>query len=528
MHKKKDNILDFDASTPEEAIAAMVDRADQLKIQSDALGSLLFESHPLYLGRGSNEVIRIQGYILASLEKHGLHLKTLPIALEALESSMSAYLVAAAAKAIRGLRRKSPQLVPYLLAGIDNIYYRDDTVTFNHYAPKWPLEHPTTALREIMLTIQWLGNNARKAIPRLEFLSVNSEINKDNRQLILETIEQIQKDKSQLESCCDLLLETPIKVARSSHRKMKTLQIQDQEGNLLKFGEFFRDKPTVLVFFYTRCENHNKCSLTINKLGKLQKLLDCSGLKERVKTAAMSYDPVFDTPERLKLYALKRHVHFDDTNRIFRMVEKNSMPMMLQYFNSAVNYVGNLINKHQIELYVLDEFGKPIKSLVRLQWEPEDIINVLSEHLLRKPRSHSTWGHTLRKIGSTLRNTIVPILIAFFPKCPLCWAAYMSIFGITGISAIPYSPWILPLLCIFLVINLWFIWRRARIRKNWLAFGLAVVGTMLLIIFGSVLMLEPFMIMGLILLITAALFNSLSLNVLNILKSWLVPRFSKT
>ncbi|GGD08860.1 SCO family protein [Hyunsoonleella pacifica] len=527
MNRKKYLVPKFDRHTIEEDIATFVDQADKLKNRINVLGALLVESNPLYNGRGTNEVNRIQGYILASFEKYGFSLKLLPIALESLESGMSAYMVAASAKAIRGLKRKNPRLVHYLMAGITNIYYRDDTITFNTYKPKWPLEYPTSALREIMLTLQWLGANAQDAIVELEVLSVSSEINSSNRKLILETIEKIKKDKSKQEHCCNVEIESPIKVSKIDYKKIKSLKIQDQDGEIFTYGDFFTDKPTVLVFFYTRCENHNKCSLTINKLGKLQQLLKKFELHQKVKTAAMSYDPIFDTPERLKTYALKRHVSFDYLNRIFRARDKNSMPQILKYFNSEVNYAGNIINKHLIELHILDEFGKPIKSLVRFQWEPEDVVNSLLEYLSKKPKTSVINTLGLQNMVGTFRNIIVPILIVLFPKCPLCWTAYMSIFGITSLSTIPYSPWMLPVLCGLLFINLWFIWRRSNQIKSWIAFYLATAGTIILILFGPIYMKKSIMNSGLILLIVAALLNSIPINILGKIRNTTSENFGQ-
>ena len=45
------------------------------------------------------------------------------------------------------------------------------------------------------------------------------------------------------------------------------MELEDQDGARVTFGEFFAGKPSVVAFFYTRCDNPNKCSLTITKLG---------------------------------------------------------------------------------------------------------------------------------------------------------------------------------------------------------------------------------------------------------------------
>lgn len=46
------------------------------------------------------------------------------------------------------------------------------------------------------------------------------------------------------------------------------------------------------------------------------------------------------------------------------------------------------------------------------------------------------------------------IAIALLPKCPLCWATYMSALGIAGMSGLPRSPWLLAALLGMMALNL--------------------------------------------------------------------------
>lgn len=499
----------FDSSTSEKEIANFVDQAVLLKRPSSVLVSILDESHPLYEGRGSNQVFRLQGYILASFEKLGLHKKALPLALEALESSMSIYMVAAGAKAIRGMKTANRQIVPYLLSAIENVYYKDDTVSFDEYLPRWPLASSTTALNEIFLTLQWMGNAANEGLPQLESWIKSNKLNEKNRLLLLKTIDIIQNDIQEEESCCG----GPIQYSKPSlfgvsHKKILDVKLQDQEGETLLYKEYFKGHPTVVVFFYTRCENHNKCSLTINKLGKFQKLIKEKGLEKKVKTASISYDSVFDKPDVIKQYGLIRHAKFDGFNRSFRVLDRDKMSLILNYFDSSVNFNGNLVNKHQVELHVLDNEGKLLTSFTRLQWNPEEVVQTLESYLAHPIKQGSKWIETPKKIVPSFFNAVVPILIAFFPKCPLCWAAYLSLFGVAGISSIPYIPWLLPLFCVFLGINLWLLWRKASRQNDWLAFYLASAGALILVLFGPILNIEILSIFGIILLISGSLVSS--------------------
>ena len=59
-------------------------------------------------------------------------------------------------------------------------------------------------------------------------------------------------------------------LARDRRPPPHTVEPEDQDGRRLTFGECFVGAPTVAVFFYTRCTNPNKCSLTIAKLAQLQ------------------------------------------------------------------------------------------------------------------------------------------------------------------------------------------------------------------------------------------------------------------
>src|SRR5215210_194666 len=106
----------FDAATPEEEIAAWVSGG----APAEALLALLPERHPLYAGRSANETIRIRSFILAAFESAGLPDDALLFVCEELESGRDAYLVAGAAKALRG-GAADARLAPLLRKALGNI-----------------------------------------------------------------------------------------------------------------------------------------------------------------------------------------------------------------------------------------------------------------------------------------------------------------------------------------------------------------------------------------------------------------------
>jgi len=58
----------------------------------------------------------------------------------------------------------------------------------------------------------------------------------------------------------------------------------------------------------------------IANLAKLQQLLADDPLFADIKLAAVTYDPAFDTPARLKAYGRDRGVRFDERTKFVRTV----------------------------------------------------------------------------------------------------------------------------------------------------------------------------------------------------------------
>ena len=76
--------------------------------------------------------------------------------------------------------------------------------------------------------------------------------------------------------------------------------------------------------------------------------------------------------------------------------------------------------------------------------------------------------------GATL-GALAALGLAIFPKCPACWAAYLSMLGIAGLERIPY-PWVAPLLAAAALVNLASVWLRARSTHRWTGAWLVTAG----------------------------------------------------
>ncbi|WP_282418687.1 hypothetical protein [Polyangium sp. 15x6] len=72
------------------------------------------------------------------------------------------------------------------------------------------------------------------------------------------------------------------------------------------------------------------------------------------------------------------------------------------------------------------------------------------------------------------------VLIAFFPKCPVCWATYMSMFGSVWLARMPYVAWLHPLLVGLSALNLLLLLKRAS-KKGYGTFLLGLAGVAIIL-----------------------------------------------
>lgn len=370
----------LDQHTSEDEFAEVVDCARR-ELDGHLLMELLPERIPVYRGRSANTVNRMRGYLLAAFESAGLPEEALPYVLEELESGRSAYPVAAAAMALRGQESRSSDAVPFLLKALENIRYVDDAVSFDDYRPSWPVARHTTALAEIAVTLAWLGSEASSAVPVLRSLLEEPGMLSAAAHAVLESVvSELSVGGSCCavpapSPCCDHGSESAHPVLHQIHPRTQVpvdVELEDQDGARVTFGEFFTGQPSVVTFFYTRCDNPNKCSLTITKLGRLQRRLVERGLNGRITTAAITYDPGFDLPTRLRAYGESRGVVFGPADRLFRT--SGALTPLQDYFELGVGFGGALVNRHRIELFLLDRRGRVAEAFTRLQWDVDEVL----------------------------------------------------------------------------------------------------------------------------------------------------------
>ena len=113
-----------------------------------------------------------------------------------------------------------------------------------------------------------------------------------------------------------------------------------------------------------------------------------------------------------------------------------------------------------------------------------------------------------KKTAKALPTMLLSVLIAFFPKCAMCWGMYMSMFGSLELAQLPYMGWILPVLLGFLGIHLFMLYRTV-VQNGYLPFLLSLVGAIVILIVRTYFPSEKWLLItGMMLIISGSLLNS--------------------
>jgi cytochrome oxidase Cu insertion factor (SCO1/SenC/PrrC family) len=356
-------------------LGALVDALRTEPDAADRLAALLPENLPLHAGRSAAEMTRFRGYLLAAFADTGLPDAALPYVVESLEAGHGPDEVAGAAIGLRGLGTAPVDVAMPLLRAIESLAGADLTVSFEAYRPTWPYARPTTALTEVVRTIGLLGERAQPAVARLADLAGQ----RDRFPAALrDEMQRVVDAAAAYSGCCGsgtcACCAPPVQPAAPLPDDVPTATVlEDQDGRTTAFDEFFTGRPAVVAFFYTRCDNPRKCSLTVMKLAALQRSVEDGA----VRIAAITYDPAFDLPDRLRRYGTDRGIRFGEHVRFFRV--PSGFDDVRRRFDLGVNYGAATVNRHRTELFVLDGRGRVAAAFARVQWDVDAVLDVLAD-----------------------------------------------------------------------------------------------------------------------------------------------------
>lgn len=361
------------ATTRDRGSAELAARIDVLRHRSGSeaeLVALLAEGSPLYAGRGTNEVERLRGYVLAGFES-GLPPEALPFVLEELELGLNPYSVAGAARALRGASEVPAEAPALLVGAMRRLRGADAPVSFESFAPVAASD--TTALAEVARTLAWLGPRGRSVRAELGTLVGDRGYAPAVRGELADALAAIDRPAEAVASCCHSGPISPVAAPTTASVRLDELALEDQDGMLLRFAEAFAGRPTALAFFYTRCMNPLKCSATVTGLGRIARRIAADGFDANV--AGISYDPAFDRPARLTTYGADRGMVFSPSCRLLRTV--GPFAPLQQAFELGVGFGAVTVNRHRLDLVVLDASLAVSQRFERRLWSDEGVVAAL-------------------------------------------------------------------------------------------------------------------------------------------------------
>lgn len=110
-----------------------------------------------------------------------------------------------------------------------------------------------------------------------------------------------------------------------------------------------------------------------------------------------------------------------------------------------------------------------------------------------------------------LNTAMLPSLgAALLPKltCPACWPAYAGLLSSFGIGFFDYTPYLLPLTSVFLLLALGALWYRAEKRRGYKPLFLGIGASLILLVGKFFYDSDIFMYIGLGFLVTASVWNT--------------------
>lgn len=273
------------------------------------LAAMLRQDEHHFHGLSTGEAHQLRAHVLAAFEERP-HTEELRLALrEELLTSQSPVVLAGAARALRRAK-PDPEWRQLLALSSQRIELRDQYVAFEPGPAR-------TAREEIAATIDALA--------------------------------------AQDPGCCGPTEpphytgaeQPPFKLCP---KMLGGVDIEDQDGISSALVPLLRDRPSVIAFFYTRCMNPAKCSVTVQRLGELARRLEAAE-PDGWNILAITYDPDYDLPLRLRRFGQDRQFPISARARIVRC--PSQWDAVRRAFGLRVGYGAATVNDHARECFVV-------------------------------------------------------------------------------------------------------------------------------------------------------------------------------
>lgn len=295
---------------------------------------------------------RVRGHILAAFEQRGVPECALPVIREELRTSFSPIVLAGAARAVCGLEAVDEELRSLLEGASERIALRDEYVRFDGARSGRSSPPALTARQEIAAALARVSGSPHH--------------------------------------CCGKTVASKAEMAGAEPLSLcpgalAQVTVEDQFGGKARLVELLRERTSLIAFFYTRCMNPAKCSLTISRLAAFARHALAGAKGHDLNLLALSYDSDYDVPARLHAFGRDRGFPFGDHARMMRCLA--GWNAVRREFRLQVGYGESTVNEHARELFLVNPDLRAIGIDAECLADNEALMGAMTSFRTRFPHS---------------------------------------------------------------------------------------------------------------------------------------------
>ena len=388
-------LLQCSRHTNHKVIAGFVTEVRNSGIHSIAISEILSSMLPyqaeIYQDRDKWEVLRLRSYILLALGEIGFPDSAVPMLVDALayvDERMKVVELGSAIKVVGNLGEEGCLFEESVISAF-NMVFSDEEFSLNKYETSFSKDEATTIQIEIVRSLGKIcSQNDDYAIKFLNSVLASSDDFGFDKRVIKEAQQSLhnilqkqssesqshfytQDEKKQPDETPGIFngIEHNSYIEAKDRKEVinKNIPLIDHNGIKGEFSELI-DRPTLLAFFYTSCQNYNKCSATISQLASLQNHLSSLSLNNKIKLVAITFEPEHDSPDLLKSYLTDRGVKLGNEAMAIKL-ENEGHQALLKELMIPVGYNSGWVNGHGIEAILLDKDKKIVRKYNSLFWD---------------------------------------------------------------------------------------------------------------------------------------------------------------
>jgi protein SCO1 len=169
--------------------------------------------------------------------------------------------------------------------------------------------------------------------------------------------------------------------------------IIDSDSKSLKLSELTHGRITVLSFIYTRCAAPKACPYAVSVLSQLHALsVDDKELATNMRLVSLSFDPDYDTPQRLAEYSEAMRNEKSGCEWQFATAKSNAaLESILNGYGQAVDKRSNRNDPqgplyHLLRVFLIDRAGRIRNIYSSATLDPRLVLADVKTLLLEKNR----------------------------------------------------------------------------------------------------------------------------------------------